>query len=291
VSYWLSHWRGQHSFIQAFVVNAMVPVIGLLALQHTVLEPLIQQHDRLRGPLQVALALIYLVFITMATVSVNRKSRITQAQTYGAGYSVMACNTGLFIAACVIAVNLVDIQTTGITTLSPAREAFEPIALYTDKEDPSIFHLQGELNPFTPERFENAIAETGTIKTLVLDSPGGHVFAARAIAKRVRQLNIDTHVEGQCHSSCTLVYISGNRRSIAPAGRLGFHGYKYTAAGTLYKDIQQQQDTDASIFQQQGVKADFIEAIFTTPPQKLWQPSLPELQSAGVVDEIVSLKR
>ncbi|MEM7257494.1 MAG: hypothetical protein AAF404_08905 [Pseudomonadota bacterium] len=285
MNYLAAHWHAQQSFKQAFIVNTIVPLALLLALQHMVFEPMLGNNHWLRTPLLVGMTLIYATIIVMGIVSVNRTSRISQSQTYGAGYSVMACNSGLFMAACVIAVNLLDIPTTGIETQTTTRQAFEPVLLSADNHIAGTHYLHGAINPFTPERLEQYLADNPDITTLVLASDGGHVYAARAIAKLIQRGGLNTHVDQQCFSSCTLIYVSGAIRTAAATAEFGFHGYRYnTGSATIYDNVESQQSKDAAIFEQQGVSDEFIEQIFAASPHELWKPSLSALRVAGVIN-------
>lgn len=283
MKYLLAHWRGWQPFTQTFLFNGVIPVALLLVLQHTLLEPLTLNFEWLRAPLLIAMAAVYLAIIITGVVSVNRKHRISQAQTYGAGYSVMACNTGYFLAACLVVVNLADIPTTGVATQTTIQHAFVPVEIISDKNNNTRAYLNGTINPFTPERLQTFFASNRQIKTLTLTSEGGHVLAARTISTMILQLKLNTHVEQHCYSSCTLIYISGAKRTAGENARLGFHRYQYSAGKTLYEEVQVQQEKDAAIFSGQGVKDQFISRIFDTSPDDLWLPSIAELESGGVV--------
>lgn len=284
MSYLAAHWQGQQTFKHAFIVNTIVPLTILLTLQHYLFEPLLISHHWLRSPLLIGMTILYAIVLVAGAVSVNRQTRISQSHTYGAGYTVLACNSGLFMAACVVAVNLLDIPTTGIETQTTTRQAFEPVALFADKNIPGTHHLQGLINPFTPDRVTQYLAATPDISTLVLTSKGGHVYAARAIAELIQQAGLNTHVDDYCYSSCTLVFVSGASRTASSTATLGFHGYRYnTGSASIYDNIESQQQKDAAIFLRQGVSDAFIQQIFAVSPAELWKPSHRQLYADGVI--------
>ena len=95
--YLKNHWFGRQSLKHTLVINGLLPLSALLAVQHYILEPLVLSRSSLRMPLLITMAVLYLAVIIMAAVSVNRKSRIQDSLTYSASFHVMACNTLTFM--------------------------------------------------------------------------------------------------------------------------------------------------------------------------------------------------
>ncbi|MEJ6709079.1 MAG: hypothetical protein QNK92_09825 [Amylibacter sp.] len=65
---------------------------------------------------------------------------------------------------------------------------------------------------------------TQNVRLVVLQSAGGSVQAGRAIGLFVSANGIDTRVDGQCFSACTLVFVGGVQRALGPQGSWGFTG-------------------------------------------------------------------
>lgn len=147
---------------------------------------------------------------------------------------------------------------------------------------PTVVMLSGDIDFVMFDALEDALAEHETLKRVALDSHGGRVFAARAIARLVRENKLDTHVEGMCASACTLVYIAGQTRSLGPSGRLGFHGYA-SQSNIQVNDATQEEAKDRATFLARGVSAAFVDKMFQAAPQDMWFPSAQELLEAKVV--------
>ena len=125
---------------------------------------------------------------------------------------------------------------------------------------------------------------THGVRLVVLQSAGGSVQAGRAIGLFVSANGIDTRVDGQCFSACTLVFAGGVQRALGPQGQLGFHGYRLDESmrvQTVSKDVIE--DKDRAFLIAQGFDAVFVERVFATPSADLWTPTIAELTAAGVL--------
>jgi hypothetical protein len=84
----------------------------------------------------------------------------------------------------------------------------------------------GAITPGTADRFKAEIDKRSDyVKTVVLNSPGGSVQDALAIARLIRDKGLDTEVDakGLCASSCPLVFAGGVRRIAEKGAAIGVH--------------------------------------------------------------------
>jgi hypothetical protein len=122
------------------------------------------------------------------------------------------------------------------------------------------------------------------VRTVELESTGGSVQAGRAIGLLIAASGWDTRVTGHCFSACTLAFAGGVLRDLRPSGRLGFHSYSVDSA--LRVQIVNQDDIvekDRVFLKKQGFSAAFVDRIFATSFEDLWEPTREELRSAGVI--------
>jgi hypothetical protein len=84
--------------------------------------------------------------------------------------------------------------------------------------------LKGFINENDSEKFLN-LTLSKTNLSVVLDSIGGYNSAAANIGYRIRFLKWRTYVPDKalCGSACTLIWLAGVPREMAPTARLGFH--------------------------------------------------------------------
>lgn len=86
--------------------------------------------------------------------------------------------------------------------------------------------VEGAIDPGTAARFAAEIEKRGSyVATVVLNSPGGSVSDALAIAALIREGGFDTAVEtgGYCASSCPLILAGGKERAVASDATIGVH--------------------------------------------------------------------
>jgi hypothetical protein len=58
---------------------------------------------------------------------------------------------------------------------------------------------------------------------LRLQSPGGRIAESVSLARLIRRHSLDTYVESECDSACTVAFLSGRERIATLDARLGFH--------------------------------------------------------------------
>ena len=128
------------------------------------------------------------------------------------------------------------------------------------------------------------LQQRNTITTVVLNSSGGRVFTARALALIIEEHQLDTHVDHLCYSACTLVFLAGRQRTVSPHGELGFHQYSLQENNQLQNiNISEELEKDRRYFLKRGLSATFVDSVFQADPQNLWIPDRQRLFDAGVI--------
>lgn len=147
--------------------------------------------------------------------------------------------------------------------------------------DGATIRLSGPISFSMSAAFAEALEQGPGLATLELDSPGGRVIAARSMARLVRERGLDTLVNGDCASACTLVFVAGAQRRIGPGARLGFHGYQHRTYVQLV-DVAAEEEKDRAAFLDRGVDPGFVARIFRAGPDEMWFPDHAVLLSAGL---------
>ncbi len=97
-----------------------------------------------------------------------------------------------------------------------------------------VLSAEGSIEPGTALRFAAEIEARGDhVKTVTLNSPGGALDDAMAMAKLVRERGIATEVAdgALCASSCPLLLAGGKVRSTGRLAAVGVHQFYAAAAG------------------------------------------------------------
>jgi hypothetical protein len=144
--------------------------------------------------------------------------------------------------------------------------------------DGEVIEISGSFSWAVPQNLSVVLTRVPNLKTVWLDSPGGLVLAALRVKDMIRARGAGTHVQKLCASACTLAFLGGTERTIAPGARLGFHQASAPNVRPAQLDPVMRR-----AYQLSDVPAPFIDHVLATPPQSLWVPSMAELASAGIL--------
>lgn len=166
------------------------------------------------------------------------------------------------------------------TTAAGALEErhFGPFSVYSD--EPELIYLDGEIGLGAADDFMRARRVAAQASTLVLTSDGGHVEEAKAIARQVRSLGLNTYVPLRrgCYSACAYIFFAGvNRRA---TGQLGVHQVSdpgFTAL-SLQRDLADLLD----LLFEFGVDTRIATAMLRTPPEALYILDTKQIAMLGV---------
>ena len=131
---------------------------------------------------------------------------------------------------------------------------------------------------------ENTLKRHPDLHSIRLTSDGGRIAAARGMARLISEANLSTQGIATCASACTLVFMAGDTRSLAPDARLGFHGYELVS-NVITLNTEEEQERDKETFRNRGVSDDFLEKAFAIPHSEMWFPSHQILRAAGVLTQ------
>jgi ATP-dependent protease ClpP protease subunit len=123
------------------------------------------------------------------------------------------------------------------------------------------------------------------VKRIRLSSVGGRVLEARRLHDVIRSRGLDTAATGLCASACTIAFMGGTQRLIAPAARLGFHQGNVPGGTAIDRALQNRRDK--RLLLEDGVDAAFVERAYATPNAEVWYPTPEELLRAGFATAIM----
>lgn len=143
------------------------------------------------------------------------------------------------------------------------------------------------------------------VTTLELNSGGGSLWAARKMSDIVIDYGLNTHVNGDCSSSCVRVFLAGAERSMGRGSRIGFHINSWSAgnvenyydnqaekegwndpfefASWMYEDTQKETHEGLLYMVDRGVDPLFAIQTMQASAGDMWYPYRIKLRAAGVL--------
>jgi hypothetical protein len=141
--------------------------------------------------------------------------------------------------------------------------------------DGTVLELSGSFSWALPQTFQATLAAAPKVRLVRLESPGGHILPAIQIATMIQQRGLNTYVGRLCASACTIAFLGGQQRWLAPRARLGFH--QAHAPGILPEQANAYLRT---AYEKLHVPPAFVARTLRTPPTDLWFPTQAELRAA-----------
>jgi len=126
---------------------------------------------------------------------------------------------------------------------------------------------------------EKVMQASPGVKVVHLNSIGGRVGEARRLARLIRAKGLTTYTSRQCLSACTIAFATGRERWIRAGAKLGFHRGSF--AGQEISDAMRAAMLEA------GYDRAFVDRAASYPSDKMWYPSVAELQAAHVISGVV----
>jgi len=148
---------------------------------------------------------------------------------------------------------------------------------------------------------------TPGIRTVQLNSTGGSVWSSYKLSDIILDFELDTHVHGDCDSSCVTVFLAGQNRTMSRGSRIGFHQIYWSAeniegyyndnredddwdspfefAEWMYQDTQDEIYTALKYLTSRGVDPAFAIETIRDPDGSMWRPRRGALLKAGILTE------
>ena len=267
-----NHWRGAYPAVLAIAVL----LLGLRFL----IGFIPYTNNQIATTLIVAASLLILVWQVLGTWRcIERHLRATgETMLYWAG-----------CLAIVVAIVLTLLHTIDLVVGPPpkiTKESLRKMPLPKLSDDGSTVFLKGEINFDLNNDLLSLVKENKKLKTVELSSNGGFIYAARALAFSIEKNGLNTHVEGECNSACTLVFMAGDERTLGIAGKIGFHQYEFKKQHPLQVEkANDEQERDLKFFARRGISSGFLESMYQSGHQNIWQPDRSVLREAGVITQ------
>ena len=199
-------------------------------------------------------------------------------------------------ALATMALSLLAITGIGYAITFKAVPQFEELAsIYLGDRDLSDFvvlvtatglalHIEGPLGTGVSKSARLLLDEHRTIRTVLLNSPGGRIGEGQDLFDMIRQRKLNTHVVGECHSACTIAFLGGAERTISPDGVLGFHQGGFP--GMNAAEMRDANLNHERFLIRAGVSREFAARALKTPHNDIWVPTHDELKAGRVIHRV-----
>ncbi len=149
----------------------------------------------------------------------------------------------------------------------------------------TTLHIDGTYGMGSDQAVRRALEQNPKIREVVLAGPGGRMGAGFEISRLIRNRRLATRVENGCASACTIAFLGGVDRSIAPSAKLGFHRASFP--GMSADDMfEANRDMKRFLTMSAGVAPDFAQRVLDTPGDSIWVPTPEELLAARVIKRV-----
>lgn len=264
-----NHWRGSYSLPLTLLVTVVGLRIVLGMLQTTVPADLLD--------FWVMLSVAILLWQVVGTMRAADRFLKETGNVLGLCFAYFM----LLIAAVLTFVQTADALSTKYAP--PPYDTMSAGTLPVISRDGTM-RVDGNLDWELYGAFEQTLDSYPNIQSIHLGSTGGYVFVARAMAKKILERNLDTHIVTHCYSACAIAFLAGERRTMSERAELGFHQYKLEAGyETVVINVADELERDRQFFARRGLSDEFVQQVFTAAHSDLWVPDNDILIKAGVI--------
>jgi len=287
-SYFKRHWRGELSLGVSYWVNNVLLslIIALITMGLESLSSNIKYATFVLVGFILLYIFIFLIFAPWLYVGLWRSAsnHIKKHHLYFWANVVRILVIIGVIRTGMLLVNNAYPQTVGYFQLLTGTSDTPSYRIALENNNTTL-KIMGGINLGLTHEVAEYMKKYPTIKRIHLESVGGITGEARGVAKIVQEHHLDTFVDRHCMSSCTYIFVAGERRILSTHARLAFHRPAFS--GVDDEVMERLVVKDRELFRQRGVDEAFIKRVFSTPNSEILEVSYEELKEVGVVTDLV----
>jgi hypothetical protein len=157
-----------------------------------------------------------------------------------------------------------------------------------------VLAMEGNIDQGSSDRLESELSERGEyVRVVTLNSSGGSLQDALAMARLIRERGLDTRVEdgALCASSCPLIFAGGENRSAGELSAIGLHQFYAAPGGALPSPEQAMADAQSTTARisrhllEMGVDPSLWLHALETPPRALYYLTAEEMERYRLVSQ------
>lgn len=284
--YFASHWRGEQSLARSYWLNNFLVATPLALLLTGLMSWISVKGDSL----QVSAIVVLLGFPLLLALNVwclvgTWRAATAYLRHHGSLLWGWLARITLVLGSLQLAASVAFGFLPSLGEFWQMARGIDPIgqAKFSFSADGRSLRLEGVIGMGDGERLRGLLASEAAheLKRVELSSPGGRLREAERMAGALKAHRHEVRAVGTCASACTLVFLAGSPRQLAPEGQLGFHRASTGTYNPVFEELANQQL--AKTYRELGLPQSMIDKTLRTASNSMWFVPREELQAHALI--------
>lgn len=284
--YFTRHWRGEHSLARSYWLNNFLVATPLAAALTGLMSWISVKGDSLQvSAIVVLVGFPLLIALNIWCLVGAWRSASAYLRQDGTPLWGWLARISLVLGTLQLAASVLFGFLPSLGEYSQMARGIDPIgqAKFSFSPDGRSLRLDGVIGMGDGERLQALLASDAAkgLKRVELSSPGGRVREAERMATALKAHRQEARAVGTCASACTLVFLAGEPRHLAPEAQLGFHRASTGTYNPVFEELANQQL--AKTYRELGLPQPLIDKTLATPSRSMWFAPREELQAYSLI--------
>ena len=284
--YFARHWHGEMSLVRSYWVNNILVATPLALLLTGLMTWISVKGDSLQiSAIVLLLGVPMLMSLDVWCIVGGWRSAAQYLREDGSALWGWLARLTLALGALQLLASIVFGFLPRVGEYWCMARGVDPLgqAKFTISPDGRSLKLEGVIGMGDGERLRRLLDSEAAheLKRVELVSPGGRVREAERMASAMRAHGHASRAVGTCASACTLVFLAGQPRHLAPAGELGFHRASTGTYNPVFEELANQQL--AKTYTELGLPQPMIDKTLRTPSRSMWFVPREELLTYSLI--------
>jgi hypothetical protein len=284
--YFKAHWLGEHSLARSYWLNNFLVATPLAAALTGLMSWISVKGDSLQvSAIVVLIGFPLLIALNVWCLVGAWRSARNYLREHGSALWGWLARISLVLGTLQLAASVVFGFVPSLGEYWQMARGIDPIgqAKFTLSPDGRTLRLEGVIGMGDGERLRALMASEAAqgLKRVELVSPGGRVREAERMADAMKARHQEARAVGTCASACTLVFLAGEPRHLAPEGQLGFHRASTGTYNPVFEELANQEL--AKTYRRLGLPQTMIDKTLATPSRSMWFVPREELQAYALI--------
>ena len=284
--YFASHWRGEHSLPRSYWLNNFLVAVPLALLLTGLMSWISVKGDSLQlSAIVVLLGFPLLVALDVWCLVGTWRAATAYLHHHGSLLWGWLARITLVLGTLQLAASVLFGFLPELGEFWQMARGIDPIgqARFSLSADGRSLRLDGVIGMGDGERLRTLLDSEAArgVKRVELASPGGRVREAERMASALQAHRHEVRAVGTCASACTLVFLAGSPRHLAPQGQLGFHRASTGTYNPVFEELANQQL--AQTYRGLGLPQSMIDKTLRTSSRSMWFVPREELQAHSLI--------